>query len=115
MKKCDFCKHDRSPLVETREACKTCCNFDNFQLKSRMTERESYEYEKLKKEEKWIDDDSVNFDRGTALMVLNALSSHMHASHDIYGNPTLVINRHRFEAVRKKYLDKHLRKKEKRE
>lgn len=47
-----------------------------------------------------------NFDRDTALEVLKDLSKHMYPSYDLYGKPTLEIDRYRFEEVRAKYLDK---------
>ena len=46
------------------------------------------------------------FDRKTALRVLQDLSKNMYPNYDIFGKKTLVINRDRFEEVRKKYLDK---------
>lgn len=46
------------------------------------------------------------FDRPTALNILRDLSKNMYPNYDIFGKKTLVINRDRFEAVRKKYLDK---------
>lgn len=46
----------------------------------------------------------VEFDRDTALEVLKTLSRYMYPSHDLFGNKTLVINRDKFEAVRKKFL-----------
>lgn len=56
-----------------------------------------------------MDNDYLNeslFDRKTALEVLKDLSKDMYPSHDLFGKPTLVINRDKFENVRKKYLDK---------
>lgn len=103
--KCHFCEHERGPLVGQSEVCSTCRNFNNFQVKKRMSPRAFYEYEKIKKEEEWVNDQSVEFDRDTALMVLKAISSHMYLSHNIFGEKTLVINLNRFEAVRKKFLD----------
>lgn len=47
-----------------------------------------------------------DFDRRTALRVLNDLSSSMYPNYDLYGNKTLVIDRDKFEAVRAKYLDR---------
>ena len=46
------------------------------------------------------------FDRDTALAVLKEFSRDMYPSYDLFGNPTLVINRDKFEEIRKKYLDK---------
>lgn len=45
------------------------------------------------------------FDRPTALNVLKELSKNMYPNYDLFGKKTLVINRDRFEAIRKKYLD----------
>lgn len=104
--KCHFCEYDYGPLVGTSEVCRACHDCDKFQLKKRMTPMAAYKYEKLKKEEEWINDQSIVFDRDTALIVLNALSERMYPSTDIFGNKTLVIDRYRFEAVRKKFLDR---------
>lgn len=49
---------------------------------------------------------NVDFDRRTALRVLNDLSSCMYPSFDLYGRKTLVINRGEFEKIRTKYLDR---------
>ena len=106
MEKCFFCEHDHGPLVDRSEVCSTCHNFNNFQVKKRLSPRETYEYEKLKKEEEWVNDQSIEFDRATALMVLSDLSHRMYPNHDIFGKKTLVITRDAFELVRKKYLDK---------
>ena len=46
------------------------------------------------------------FDRDTSLSILKELSRDMYPSYDLFGNKTLVINRDKFEAIRKKYLDK---------
>ena len=102
--KCQFCVHDHDPRAGKPDACKECRDLSNFQLKTRMSPREAYMYDQIVKEEEWIADQSEEFDRDTALAVLKAISKNMHASHDLFGNPTLVINRYRFEAVRKKYL-----------
>lgn len=45
------------------------------------------------------------YDRRTALRVLQDLSNKMYPNFDLFGNPTLVINRDEFEEVRKKWLD----------
>lgn len=45
------------------------------------------------------------YDRLTALRVLQDLSNKMYPNLDLFGNPTLVINRDEFEEVRKKWLD----------
>lgn len=45
------------------------------------------------------------FDRATALMVLKELSRDMYPDYDIFGKGTLVIDRDKFEAIRKKFLD----------
>lgn len=47
-----------------------------------------------------------NFDRNTALSVLKDLSKCMYPDYDLYGKPTLAINRNDFEKIRAKYLDK---------
>lgn len=47
-----------------------------------------------------------DFDRQTALRVLNDLSSCMYPSFCLFGRKTLVINRVDFEKVRAKYLDR---------
>lgn len=104
--KCQFCEFDRGPIVGRLDICDECCDCDKFQVKKRMHPIESFKYEQLKKEEEWVNDRSVEYDRDTALAVLKALSANMYASHDLFGEPTLVINRYRFEAVRKKFLDK---------
>ena len=104
--KCHFCEYDRGPHKGTLDVCVRCDRFSNFKAKTRMTDFEAHKYTELVKEEEWINDDSIEFDRDTALAVLKAISKHMYASHDIFGDPTLVINRYRFEAVRKKFLDK---------
>lgn len=44
-------------------------------------------------------------DRDTALAVLKELSRDMYPSHDLFGNGTLVVDRDKFEVIRKKYLD----------
>lgn len=103
--KCHFCEYDRDPRKGKPDVCVQCDHFSNFKAKTRMTDFEAHKYAKLVEEEGWINDNSVEFDRDTALAVLKAISKHMYASHDIFGHPTLVINRHRFEAVRKKFLD----------
>lgn len=45
------------------------------------------------------------YDRLTALRVLQDLSNRMYPNLDLFGSPTLVINRDEFEEVRKKWLD----------
>lgn len=47
---------------------------------------------------------SDNFDRDTALAILQDLARTMYPSHDLFGNKTLVIDRDKFETIRKKYL-----------
>ena len=44
-------------------------------------------------------------ERKTALRVLQDLSKRMYPNLDLFGHPTLVIDRPEFEEVRKKYLD----------
>ena len=46
------------------------------------------------------------FDRRTALRVLQDISSNMYPSSDIFGTKTLIITRYDFEKIRQKYLDK---------
>lgn len=45
-------------------------------------------------------------DRDTALAILKDLSSYMQPSYDLFGRKTLVIDRDKFELIRKKYLDR---------
>lgn len=45
------------------------------------------------------------FDRFTSLSILKEFSRDMYPSYDLFGHKTLVINRDKFEAIRKKYLD----------
>ena len=104
--KCQFCEHDHNPSKGKPDICVKCDRCSNFKAKTRMTIREKYRYDNLVKEEAWVNDDLDDFDRDTALAVLKAISKHMHPSHNIFGEPTLVINRYRFEAVRKKFLDR---------
>ena len=44
-------------------------------------------------------------DRDTALAILKDLSAYMQPSYDLFGRKILVIDRDRFELIRKKYLD----------
>lgn len=44
-------------------------------------------------------------DRNTALSVLQDLSNRMYTNYDLFGKPTLVVNRDDFETIRAKYLD----------
>lgn len=46
------------------------------------------------------------FDRNTALSVLKDLSKNMYMDYDLFGNGILSISVNKFEAIRKKYLDK---------
>ena len=103
--KCFFCEHDR-PLEQRLDICKTCRNSSNFLLKSRMSPHMMKIYEKFQKDEEWANDRNVEFDRDTALMVLQDLSIRMRPTTNMMGNKILVISRHDFEMVRKKYLDK---------
>lgn len=104
MQKCHFCEYDYGPLMDQSKECSACKDCSNFQLKKRLSPGARAEYEKLKAEEEWINDRSTEFDRNTALEILKALSKRMYPSHDLFGNKTLVINRNKFEAVRKKFL-----------
>ena len=45
------------------------------------------------------------YDRLTALRVLQDLSNRMYPNLGLFGSPTLVIDRDKFEEVRKKWLD----------
>ena len=112
--KCHFCEHDYGPLMDVPEACSTCCEFDNFQAKKKMHPKQAYEYKKLQEREELINDRSIEFDRATALRVLQDLSANMMPNFDLFGRPILTIHRQDFEAVRKKYLDKPRKEKEKR-
>ena len=105
MDKCDFCKHDRGPLVGRLDICATCHHHDRFQPKERMNELEQVRYEKILRDEEWINDKSEEFDRATALKVLQALSHKMRPSLNMYGEKTLIISRYEFEVIRRKYLD----------
>ena len=104
--KCYFCEHERGPLAEQSEACDTCRDFNNFQVKKRMSSGQFYEYEKLKYAEEQFANQNEVFDIDTASMVLKDITAHMCLSTDRFGNKTLVINRYTFELIRKKYLDK---------
>lgn len=59
----------------------------------------------MKDKEKQIEKMTEIYDRKTALRVLQDLSKRMYPSLDLFGHPTLVIDRPNFEEVRKKYLD----------
>ena len=104
--KCDFCEYDRGPLMDRPEQCGTCIDNNNFQLKKRLPPSMVNEYAKFKRDEEWINDQSVEFDRDTALLVLGEISKRMHPSTDLFGNKTLTISRYNFEVIRKKFLDK---------
>lgn len=106
VKRCDFCIHDAPK--NGREVCKTCKAYDKFQLKPLRTSIEAHLYDTLLKREAWIEE-PIEFDRKTALMVLQAISHKMYPNVDIFGNKTLVINRYEFEDIRKKFLDKRRR------
>ena len=44
-RKCDFCKHDLGPKhPDHGKVCKDCVQHSHFQLKSRMGDREKYEW-----------------------------------------------------------------------
>ena len=51
IKKCYFCEHDRGPFANQMNACLTCRDFDNFQIKRRMSPREMYEFNQYIREE----------------------------------------------------------------
>lgn len=48
--------------------------------------------------------DKNAMDRHTASCVLNDLSNNMYRSSNFYGDGIFCISRHKFEAIRKKYL-----------
>lgn len=106
-RKCDFCEYDYGPMIGESGFCVTCENYNNFKLKSIMHPAQAYGYMRYIQKEMWLNDlIDVKYDRRTALAVLNALSEHMYPSHDLFGNKTLVIDRDKFEVVRKKFLDR---------
>ena len=109
--KCNFCEYDRGPLVGRHDLCATCHHFDNFKLKKRMPKSQANDYARIKKLEELADNKPANFDRDTALMVLQDFIPYMHPSTDIFGRKTLVISRAAFEAIRHKYLDNQEKKK----
>lgn len=104
--KCDFCEYDRGPLVGRHDVCATCHHFDRFQLKKRMPQSQADHYFRFEKLEELANDRPAEFDRDTALMVLQDLVKYLHPSQNCFGDKTLVIRRDAFEAVRRKYLDK---------
>ena len=104
--KCFICEYDQGPLLGKHENCFTCVNNSNFQVKKRVTPGMLMQYEKIKRDEEWIEKHDVEFDRDTALLILNEISKHMRPSTDKFGNKTLVISRYNFEIIRKKFLDK---------
>ena len=53
------------------------------------------------------DIDVCTDERTVALSVLKDLSGRMRVGHNMFGEKELCINVHAFEAIRKKYLDKH--------
>lgn len=103
--KCYFCKHDRGPYVDKDSACITCRTHNHFEPHPRMSERMAQEYDMLYGEKSKTLKPDFEFDRATALAVLKDLSEHLSPSHNLFGDPTLVISRFQFEIVRKKYLD----------
>ena len=48
---CFFCEYDVGPLGNIKPQCKTCFNFNNFQLKKRMHPRQYHEWLKFKERE----------------------------------------------------------------
>ena len=105
MKKCYFCEHERGLLDSRINPCLFCHNFDNFQLKNRMSPRQAWEYSQLERDEEWVNDRSVEFDRDTASMVLKDLLTRMSSSTDNFGRGTMTISSYAFELVMRKYLD----------
>lgn len=55
----------------------------------------------------WLDRkiNKEKIDRNTALSILKEFSRDMYPSYDLFGKPTLVIDRDKFEVIRHKYLD----------
>lgn len=103
-RKCKFCRYERGPRKRRCDACKSCVDYSNFEVNSRMTSGQEYLYRKYIEREAWANDHSVQYDRATALAVLKALSKDMYPSVNLYGNKTLVIGRDEFEFIRKKFL-----------
>ena len=103
--KCFFCEHDYGPHMQQSAECVTCHNYNNFQVKKRMSDREKCRYEQLLKEETKIKDQNTNYDKNTALAMLKELTKHMSLSRNMFGDEILVIRRDIFETVRKAFLD----------
>ena len=104
--RCNFCEYDRPPMKERHEQCTRCTEASNFKVKSRMNKRMSLEYERLLKDEEWINEKDTNIDHTTAKVILDEMAKHMHASVNMYGEKTFIISRYNFFKIRKKYLDK---------
>ena len=103
--KCNFCKFDHGPLQECSDECDMCVDCDRFELNPRLTPRALTEYEKIKSDEEWANDHSVEFDKDTAKMILDDLAKRLHGIRtDKFGNKTLSICLHSYESLRKKYL-----------
>lgn len=49
--KCDFCEFDKAPSFDGKvpEQCEACYDYDKFQLKKRMCERQHYEWLQYKR------------------------------------------------------------------
>lgn len=103
--KCHFCEYDCGPKRKKLDVCQSCEHYNNFKVKTRMSEIQAYHYKRFLEEEKWANEHDPNLDRNTALAVLKELSRAMRPSNDIFGNKTLVIGRRQFELIRRKFLD----------
>ena len=103
--KCFFCEYDYGPVVGPSPKCCACFSHKLFEPKKHMSGHMAVMYEKFKSLEEGVDGGVENYDRATALAVLKALSKHLYPSHDLFGNATLVIDRYKFELVRKRFLD----------
>lgn len=53
--KCDFCKFDTGPLMEPKAKCVYCSCGRFFALKKRMSQRQTYEWERHQKLDRIID------------------------------------------------------------
>lgn len=99
--KCKDCSCCKLGFFASRPGSYVCIGVKNpFVINNIYAECTEYEDRRARKVEE------ETFDRKTALRVLQDLSKNMYPNYDIFGHKTLVINRERFEEVRKKYLDK---------
>lgn len=100
--KCRDCNYCEKGWFESKPYLYVCTGVKHpFAISNIDNECTEYVY---KREQKFQTEET--FDRQTALRVLQDLSKNMYPNYDIFGHKTLVINRERFEEVRKKYLDK---------